>query len=1153
MQALNRPYVRVRARFWAPRTLRGLATSRANVQSIDFDAPQKSDRVAKIRESQFLVEFRRTVKNRDVDAGFGFLLKYYKLGSIRRDAMEGCLYILLTQTYLSFEKQLELLRGFQKACQQPPTRAAAFVLHRALKTGETQEMRERVAKVMHICKTEFGIATEELSRHSDILTVADRQMLEKEGDKIIQLQGALMYSEAIGGNSLDAEALFGRELCQKCKDSNGNVNFMALYDQLSPSQRLVFEREYDYINQQKQRDLELLGIDTWMERKKLKLMHNVSFSATQSLTHEWARSLQDVLDDPEVQRTIFFRKQLDPHRKWLKVLSTSSLSMIIAAEIMHMMLMTKRDDHPSIPASIASRQLADAIEDACLKAVAMDSGDSDPGAMSLKRETRWTARLRFGYWEWSGKERIQLGANLLFLAIEAFKVNGSKAVVHDYRQQKKRRIGVVMPSKELLAELIDEKSPDRTFLGNHLPMLVKPKVRTSYDDGGYLYSSTPILSHPSMEDRSQQVYIKEAINQGKADALLYSLDAISWTPWGVNGQVLSVIDKIWNSGKTFLGVPGKPEELGDHASDKEKMTQYSQRVAFSYPLHIAQLYSKNGDRFYFVHEIDFRGRVYPLSSTGFSYMASDPIRALCQFWYGKRLGQSGLRWLKVHIANMFGADKLSEESKVAFTESHLDEIRLSAEDPLPDSGENRWWMTGENPFQLLASCFELTQALQLPDPHQFVSRIPVNQDGSCNGLQHYAALGGDVEGAREVNMTPLPVPQDVYSKVAGLTKQMIEQKVGIEPLAAQTVDYVNRKTIKQSVMTTVYGVTNYGATKQIASRLEEVTSGMINARAQYITNNMREAQKQLFSGATLIQRWLEECAARICRAMRADFYAQELESDSLRYLTGVTWTSAVGLPVVQPYRGSDRQMIEIQSPLQKIFIYDQNTLGAINLRKQRNAIAPNFIHSLDASHMHMTSSGMYQAGLTFAAVHDSFWTHASDVDELGSILRRNFIALYSQDRAQLLRQEFMDRYDGFMQIVQVPKDSEAGQRIQALRNKLFKGPRVRQVDYLKHELQLEYQRWIDPAKFGSITTPRDILAKLGQFGTFLGKTYNQDQSYSEPAILEHEEEIEQQTELQVRPRRKSNLLVLVPIEIPPCPVRGDYNVAQVEHSKYFFS
>ena len=42
----------------------------------------------------------------------------------------------------------------------------------------------------------------------------------------------------------------------------------------------------------------------------------------------------------------------------------------------------------------------------------------------------------------------------------------------------------------------------------------------------------------------------------------------------------------------------------------------------------------------------------------------------------------------------------------------------------------------------------------------------------------------------------------------------------------------------------------------------------------------------------------------------------------------------------------------------------------------------------------LTSIRMGDAGLTFAAVHDSFWTHASDVDEMNRHLRDSFVELY---------------------------------------------------------------------------------------------------------------------------------------------------------------
>lgn len=50
-----------------------------------------------------------------------------------------------------------------------------------------------------------------------------------------------------------------------------------------------------------------------------------------------------------------------------------------------------------------------------------------------------------------------------------------------------------------------------------------------------------------------------------------------------------------------------------------------------------------------------------------------------------------------------------------------------------------------------------------------------------------------------------------------------------------------------------------------------------------------------------------------------------------------------------------------------------------NVKKQRNAFPPNFIHSIDSSHMMLTAIHSQAAGISFASVHDCFWTHPSTV------------------------------------------------------------------------------------------------------------------------------------------------------------------------------
>ena len=82
----------------------------------------------------------------------------------------------------------------------------------------------------------------------------------------------------------------------------------------------------------------------------------------------------------------------------------------------------------------------------------------------------------------------------------------------------------------------------------------------------------------------------------------------------------------------------------------------------------------------------------------------------------------------------------------------------------------------------------------------------------------------------------------------------------------------------------------------------------------------------------------------------------------------------------------------------------------VNSRKQRSAFPPNFVHSLDSTHMMFTARAMYKAGLEFSAVHDSYWTHACDVDRMNIILRKCFIQLHKEPLLENLLAEFRTRH-----------------------------------------------------------------------------------------------------------------------------------------------
>lgn len=73
--------------------------------------------------------------------------------------------------------------------------------------------------------------------------------------------------------------------------------------------------------------------------------------------------------------------------------------------------------------------------------------------------------------------------------------------------------------------------------------------------------------------------------------------------------------------------------------------------------------------------------------------------------------------------------------------------------------------------------------------------------------------------------------------------------------------------------------------------------------------------------------------------------------------------------------------------------------------------------------MMLTAIACQEKDITFASVHDSYWTHACDIDEMSHILRNSFIQLHSQDIMDRLRAELLERFSSHRNMIshEIPK------------------------------------------------------------------------------------------------------------------------------------
>ena len=152
-----------------------------------------------------------------------------------------------------------------------------------------------------------------------------------------------------------------------------------------------------------------------------------------------------------------------------------------------------------------------------------------------------------------------------------------------------------------------------------------------------------------------------------------------------------------------------------------------------------------------------------------------------------------------------------------------------------------------------------------------------------------------------------------------------------------------------------------------------------------------EVMGDLFQGAKKTKTWLADCARIISHEGHP-----------------VAWISPIGVPVIQPYR--QRRQKTIVTVMQSVTIVEENDDLQVHTSRQVTAFPPNYVHSLDSSHMLMTAMEMDRRGLAFSAVHDSFWTHACDVDEMNEALRDCFVELYSKPLLSDLKESWELRY-----------------------------------------------------------------------------------------------------------------------------------------------
>jgi DNA-directed RNA polymerase len=646
--------------------------------------------------------------------------------------------------------------------------------------------------------------------------------------------------------------------------------------------------------------------------------------------------------------------------------------------------------------------------------------------------------------EWGTREKVLVGSKLIEIFVE---VTGLATITRS--SEGANNTPIYLEATLATLEWIENENNRNEWMAPiYLPTVHTPKPWTTPFDGGYW--SGRVRSLTLVKTRSK-AYLAELAERDMPEVYA-AVNALQDTPWAINHRVLEVMEHMWEhaSGHGLIPspdpqtLPTRPLWLTEDMT-KEDMTSeqlalfgswkrscsithgqnakaVSTRLSFMRMLMVARKMSAY-DTFHFPHQLDWRGRVYPVALY-LHPQGNDAQRGLLEFSSSVPLtDEDGVQWLAVHGAGLWGVDKVDFEDRRAWIEQHSDQILAAANDPLVGT----FWMEAEKPWEALAFCFEW--AGWKSEGYAYESSLPIQMDGTCNGLQNFSAILRDPIGGAAVNLTPSPKPQDIYATVADVVAKLVEADLTnetrikktktvtgadgkerkeevegpmIRELAAGWFGKVTRKVTKRPVMTLAYGAREFGFKTQV---FEDTVNpwkqdgeiafpwadNLAWDAAAYMGGLIWDAVQTVVVAATEAMNWLQE-AARV----------------AAKEGLPVLWTTPTGFLVRQAYTLPNVKRIDTTFEQVRIRLSIDQGNNKLDTRKQASGISPNWVHSLDASHMQLTIARLQSDGMrSFCMIHDSYGTHAGNAQVMANALREEFVAMYQPNVLALFRDDLL--------------------------------------------------------------------------------------------------------------------------------------------------
>jgi DNA-directed RNA polymerase len=606
-----------------------------------------------------------------------------------------------------------------------------------------------------------------------------------------------------------------------------------------------------------------------------------------------------------------------------------------------------------------------------------------PGLLNVLKENYWhrsigthqkivviqTLMNRYGvkpWTTWGRANRVKLGAWLLDCIMDT-----SGWFYKDFRREGRRTVNYILPTPEFLQIKDKVMSESELFAPLSWPMLIEPNDWTNEKPGGYLLNE--VMRGNDMVRRSRSPRIQGEIP-------IKFLNVIQKVKYRLNEFTVNVADQLCERGISIgkfipiieIPLPPKPPDIADNKDARKAYRRAAAEVmnknanAFRRSCRTRMTMEavkrfKDKD-FYLPWSFDYRGRAYPIPAF-LTPQDTDFGKACIRFADESVLTEAGYKWLAFHCATTYGLDKATMSERLSWTRDNVPLITRVALDPIGCMGD---WEAAEEPWQFLSSCDEYYHCCILKD--KLCTGLPVATDATCSGLQILAGLARDKRTAQLVNVLPSDRPQDAYKVVADRAKPDI-------PISLHNV--WDRKCVKRTVMTIPYNAKPFSNRTYIRDALEEKNVTIGKEDLTITVQAVRMAMHNVVPGPMSVMKWIED---EVSKALKRG--AKELE-----------WITPSGFIVTQRIMKKKTETMQLQLlGLCKLTVATDDT-KEVDLSRHKAATAPNLIHSLDASLLHLSAT---KFNSPIALIHDSVLCRATDMSTLSSLVRETYMDLFAK-------------------------------------------------------------------------------------------------------------------------------------------------------------